>query len=244
MGSVAENLAAVRERIDAACRPAGRDPAEVRLLPVSKTHGPELIAEAYAAGVRLFGENRVQEAAEKAELFADRPDLGWAMIGHLQTNKAKDWWRRSRRSSTRWTRSRWPRRSTAACTTPDASLDVFIQVNSSGEPQKFGLPPEEVEQFARDLAPVRHPAGPRADDPGRVLRRPGSRRRLLRADARPAGASCGSSVLPGGYDELSMGMSGDFELAIEYGATTVRVGQAIFGARLRPNEYWPPAADG
>ena len=89
MGSVAENLAAVQERIDAACRSAGRDPADVRLLPVSKTHGPGMIAEAYEAGVRLFGENRVQEAAEKAELFADRPDLGWAIIGHLQTNKAK-----------------------------------------------------------------------------------------------------------------------------------------------------------
>src|SRR6185369_12575536 len=89
MGSVAENLAVVRERVDAACRRVGRDPAEVRLLPVSKTHGREVIAEAYEAGVRLFGENRVQEAAEKAEFFADRPDLAWAIIGHLQTNKAK-----------------------------------------------------------------------------------------------------------------------------------------------------------
>ena len=86
---VAENLAAVRGRIDEACLAAGRDPGEVRLLPVSKTQGPEVIAEAYAAGVRVFGENRVQEAADKAAQFADRPDLRWAMIGHLQTNKAR-----------------------------------------------------------------------------------------------------------------------------------------------------------
>ena len=88
MGSVAENLAAVEARIKAACTRVGRDPSEVRLLPVSKNQGMDLIAEAYEAGVRLLGENRVQEAAEKARHFADHPDLRWAIIGHLQTNKA------------------------------------------------------------------------------------------------------------------------------------------------------------
>jgi len=89
MVSVAENLAAVEARIKAACTRVGRDPSEVRLLPVSKNQGMELIAEAYEAGVRLLGENRVQEAAEKARYFADHPDLRWAIIGHLQTNKAR-----------------------------------------------------------------------------------------------------------------------------------------------------------
>ena len=89
MGNVAENLAAVEARIKAACTRVGRDPGEVRLLPVSKNQGMELIAEAYEAGVRMLGENRVQEALEKARHFADRPDLRWAIIGHLQTNKVR-----------------------------------------------------------------------------------------------------------------------------------------------------------
>ena len=150
MGSVAENLAVVRERVDAACRSAGRDPAEVRLLPVSKTHGRDVIAEAYEAGVRLFGENRVQEAAEKAEFFADRPDLAWAIIGHLQTNKAKlvaTFASEFHALDSIKVAEALERRLHDS----GRSLDVFIQVNSSGEPQKFGLPPEEVEVFARKL---------------------------------------------------------------------------------------------
>ena len=88
MGQLADNLARVRDRIDAACQRSGRDPDSVRLMAVSKTHGPEQVQEAYAAGIRLFGENRVQEATEKAEQVSGHPDLVWAMIGHLQSNKA------------------------------------------------------------------------------------------------------------------------------------------------------------
>ena len=239
MGSVAENLAAVRERIDAACRKADRDPVDVRLLPVSKTHGPELIAQAYEAGVRLLGENRVQEAAEKAELFADRPDLRWAIIGHLQTNKAK--------LVAGFASEFHALDSIKVAEALDSrlhdvgrSLDVFIQVNSSGEPQKFGLPPEEVEAFAGKLGQfgtlrVRGLMTLAVfSDDHEAVRACFERMRTLQAKLRELG-------LPGSYNELSMGMSGDFELAIEYGATTVRVGQAIFGARLQPNDYWPPA---
>jgi len=238
MGSVAENLAVVRERVDAACRSAGRDPAEVRLLPVSKTHGREVIAEAYEAGVRLFGENRVQEAAEKAEFFADRPDLAWAIIGHLQTNKAK--------LVATFASEFHALDSIKVAEALDRrlhdsgrSLDVFIQVNSSGEPQKFGLPPEEVEVFARKLEQfgtlrVRGLMTLAVfSDDQEAVRACFQRMQALQAELRDLG-------LPGSVDELSMGMSGDFELAIEYGATTVRVGQAIFGARLPPNDYWPP----
>jgi len=238
MGSVAENLAAVRERIDSVCRSAGRDPADVRLLPVSKTHGPGTIAEAYQAGVRLFGENRVQEAAEKAELFADRPDLGWAIIGHLQTNKAKlvaAFASEFHALDSVKVAEALDRRLDDA----GRSLDVFIQVTSSGEPQKFGLPPDGVEVFARKLEQfgslrVRGlmTLAVFSDDQAAV-RACFQRMRVLRAQLRDLG-------LPGSFEELSMGMSGDFELAIEYGATTVRVGQAIFGTRLAPNDYWPP----
>src|SRR5918998_267888 len=90
MGQVADNLARVRERIEAACDRAGRDPAAVRLIAVSKTQSANVVLEAYDAGLRLFGENRVQEAVDKAEALAGYADLEWAMIGHLQTNKARD----------------------------------------------------------------------------------------------------------------------------------------------------------
>ncbi len=238
MGAVADNLAVVRDRIEVACGRAGRDPAEVRLLPVSKTHGLELITEAYNAGVRLFGENRVQEAAEKAELCADRPDLGWAIIGHLQTNKAKQV---AAFASEFHALDSLKLAAALSRRLHDLgrTLDVFIQVNSSGEPQKFGLAPEEVEQFARDLARfgtlrVRGlmTLAVFSDDQAAV-RGCFARMQTLQAELRDQG-------LPGKFDELSMGMSGDFELAIEYGATTVRVGQAIFGARLRPQDYWSP----
>ena len=130
MGQIADNLAAVQARIDAACARAGRDPAEVRLLPVSKTQPPEVIEEAYAAGVRLFGENRVQEAVAKAAALADHPDLGWAMIGHLQTNKAKEvagFAREFHALDSLKIAAELNRR--LHDTTRD--LDVFIQVNSS-----------------------------------------------------------------------------------------------------------------
>jgi pyridoxal phosphate enzyme (YggS family) len=147
MGSVAENLAAVEARIKSACTRVGRDPSEVRLLPVSKSQGMELIAEAYEAGVRLLGENRVQEAAEKARHFADHPDLKWAIIGHLQTNKA----RQVAAIASEFHALSSVRVAAAldqALDDQGRSLDVFLQVNSSGEPQKFGLPPDEVEPFA------------------------------------------------------------------------------------------------
>ena len=229
MTHVADNLKAVQDRIAEACRRAGRDPHSVRLLPVSKTHGPELIEEAYAAGARLFGENRVQEAKEKAEHFADRADLGWALIGHLQSNKAKD--------VAAFAAEFHALDSMKVARALDRhlhdlgrTLDVFIQVNSSAEPQKFGLAPDEVERFAHDLAELG------------ALRVRGLMTLAVFSGEEQAVRRCFEQVVdlqrqlresgaPGRYDELSMGMSGDFELAIEYGATTVRVGEAIFGAR-------------
>jgi len=229
MTHVADNLKAVQDRIAEACRRVGRDSDSVRLLPVSKTHGPELIEEAYAAGARLFGENRVQEAKEKAEHFADRADLGWALIGHLQSNKAKD--------VAAFAAEFHALDSMKVARALDRhlhdlgrTLDVFIQVNSSAEPQKFGLAPDEVEQIARDLSELG------------TLRVRGLMTLAVFSDDEQAVRRCFEQMVdlqrqlqasgaPGSYDELSMGMSGDFELAIEYGATTVRVGEAIFGAR-------------
>jgi PLP dependent protein len=237
MGSVAENLAAVEARIKAACTRVGRDPSEVRLLPVSKNQGMELIAEAYEAGVRLFGENKVQEAAEKARHFADHPDLKWAIIGHLQTNKA----RQVAAMASEFHALSSVRVAAAleqALDDQGRSLDVFLQVNSSGEPQKFGLPPDKVEPFAialkaygalrvRGLMTLAV-----LSDDQREIRACFERMRDLQRRLHA------SEDVAGTYEELSMGMSGDLELAIEYGATTVRVGQAIFGPRPSPDMEW------
>ena len=237
MVNVAENLAAVEARIKAACTRVGRDPSEVRLLPVSKNQSMELVAEAYEAGIRIFGENRVQEAAEKARHFADRADLKWAIVGHLQTNKA----RQVAAFASEFHALSSIRIAAAldkALIDQGRGLDVFLQINSSGEPQKFGLPPDEVEPFAIAL---------KAYD---TLRVRGLMTLAVLSDDQWAIRACfermrelqrrlqGNEDVAGSYDELSMGMSGDLELAIEYGATTVRVGQAIFGPRPTADNYW------
>jgi len=229
---VAENLAAVQAQISAACRRVGRDPGEVRLMPVSKTFGPELIKEAYAGGARIFGENRVQEAAQKARVLAGVPDLAWALIGHLQNNKVKQAVEVANEfqalDSIKIAEALDRRLQQAG-----RSLDVLIQVNSSDEPQKHGLPPAEIKTFALQLKPLMS------------LNVRGLMTLAVLSDDQSAVAACFIRMqklqrqlrdlddLPGSYDELSMGMSGDFQLAIEHGATTVRVGQAIFGARPR-----------
>ena len=229
MGQLAENVARVRQRIDAACDRAGRDPAEVRLMAVSKTQSAEVVREAYDAGLRLFGENRVQEAVEKSEALLAHPDLVWAMIGHLQTNKAKEvagFVREFHALDSVKVAEALNRR----LHDTGRELDVYIQVNSSNEPQKFGLPPEQVEPFARDLARfgalrirgLMTLAVFSADQD--AVAACFDRMRTLQGELRAAG-------VPGSCHELSMGMSGDFELAIAYGATTVRVGEAIFGPR-------------
>ncbi len=225
------NLAAVQARIDAACRRVGRDPAGVRLLPVSKTKPEASLRLAHAAGCRLLGENKVQEAHHKWEAMQDLVDLRWSVIGHLQTNKfqALDSLRLAETLDRR-------------LQLEGRTLDVFVQVNTSEEASKYGLAPDDVAAFLRELP--RFPAlrvrglmtlALFSDDTERVracfVRLRGLRDRL-RQDA-PDGI---------GLDELSMGMSGDFEIAIEEGATVVRVGQAIFGARP-DSHYWPDAGD-
>jgi PLP dependent protein len=239
MGSVAENLAAVEARIKAACARVGRDPSEVRLLPVSKSQGMDLISDAYEAGVRLLGENKVQEALDKARRFADHPDLRWAIIGHLQRNKAKQ---------VAAIASEFHALDTIkvaaaldqALEFEGRSLDVFLQVNSSGEPQKHGLPPDEVEAFAIALKAFADTLRVRGlmtlavlSDDQREIRACFERMRELQRRLQ------GSDDVAGTYDELSMGMSGDLEIAIEYGATTLRVGQAIFGPRPAPDTWLP-----
>ncbi|TAN08098.1 MAG: YggS family pyridoxal phosphate-dependent enzyme [Rhodanobacteraceae bacterium] len=235
-----QHLAGIHARIAAACKRAGRDPATVRLLPVSKTVPEERIRHAYAAGCRRLGENKVQEAHRKWQAMSDLPDLGWAIIGHLQTNKAK----LVAEFTSEFQALDSLRVAKALDTHLQAlgrSLDVLVQVNTSAEASKFGLAPDAVEAFVKQLpafASLRvrglmtlalFSADAAKVRPCFVRLR--QLRERLRQSA-PAGVV---------MDELSMGMSGDFELAIEEGATTVRVGQAIFGARAVPDSaYWPP----
>jgi len=240
------NLAAVNARIAAACARVGRDPSSVRLLPVSKTKPVEAVRLAYAAGCRLFGENKPQEAHTKWEsLREDLPELRWSVIGHLQTNKAK----LVARCASEFQALDSLRVAEALERRLQAEgrgLDVFVQVNTSGEASKYGLPPEDVAAFLREL-PAFSALRMRglmtlavfSDEAERVRRCFVVLRELrerLRQDAP-------SSLGDGALDELSMGMSGDFELAIEEGASVVRVGQAIFGARATPDShYWPSSA--
>lgn len=230
----AARLHAVNARIAAACARVGRDHLTVRLLPVSKTVSQQGLRVAYAAGCRSFGENKVQEADQKQRAMADLPNLRWSIIGHLQTNKARDVARfahefqalDSLRVATALDR---------ALQQHNRTLEVLVQVNTSAEASKYGLPPEAVPAFVRQL-PAFSALRVRglmtlamlSEDTERV-RGCFARLRQLRDRLR--------QDLPDGIamDELSMGMSGDLELAIAEGATIVRVGQAIFGERPTPD---------
>jgi pyridoxal phosphate enzyme (YggS family) len=233
------NLDAIRARIAAACRAAGRDPGEVRLLPVTKTVGADRLRIAYGLGLRQFGENKVQEALGKSEALADLPDLRWVLIGHLQTNKA----RYAARFADEFQALDSLRVAQALDTQLQSrgrAIDVLVQVNTSGEDTKFGLAPDEVPAFVRQL-PAFSSLRVRglmtlalfSDDAARV--RPCFVRLRELSDRLRQEAPDGIAM-----DDLSMGMSGDFELAIAEGATTVRVGTALFGSRPTPDSaYWP-----
>ncbi len=226
---IRDNLARVQERIAAACRRAGRRPEDVRPVIVSKTVVPERIREAYEAGVRDFGENRVQEAASKRPALSDLT-VTWHLIGHLQTNKAK-----LARELFHWIHSIDSTRladkvhQAAVCT--GERLPVLIEVNLGGEVSKSGVREAEVRPLAEHILRLESldlrglmAIPPFSEDPEQV--RPYFRR--LRELARELESM---GLPPSCLQELSMGMSHDFEVAIEEGATIVRLGTAIFGER-------------
>jgi len=232
-------IAAVRGQVDAACASAGRAPSEVRLLPVSKTVSIERLRLAYVAGLRELGENKVQEALGKSEAMADLADLRWVLIGHLQTNKAK-YVAKFCNQFQALDNLRVAAALDKELQKQGRALDVLVQVNTSDEASKFGLAPIDVPAFMRELPAfsslrVRGLMTLALFSPDPALVRPCFvRLRELRDQLRHS--------VPDGImlDELSMGMSGDFALAIAEGATCVRVGTAIFGQRNTPDSlYWP-----
>lgn len=232
------NFGMVEERIDRACRRSGRSRDSVTLLPVTKTVPAHILRLAYDAGVRQFGENKVQEAISKREALADLP-IDWSIVGHLQTNKVK-FVAGFAREFHALDSLRVADLLNARLEREDRRLDVFVQVNTSGEESKYGLHPDALGPFVGmlDRFPRLNPRGLMTlavFSPDMEKVRPCFRllRRLRDQIA----------VRDPAMNELSMGMSGDFEAAIEEGANVVRVGQAIFGVRPTPDgHYWPGLA--
>ena len=217
--SIAENLAAVRARIAEAERAAGRDPASVALVAVSKTHPAEAVAQALAAGQTLFGENRVQEGAAKfPALRAAHPALRLHLIGPLQTNKARDAVRLFDRIES-LDRPKLADALAAAIAREGRAPDCLIQVNTGREPQKAGCAPEET------AALLAHARGLGLTVSGLMCIPPAA------GDPAPHFALLAGLARRLGLPVLSMGMSGDYPAAIAAGATHVRVGSAIFGHR-------------
>ena len=234
-GWLADNWAQIRRRVDAACREAGRDPAEVAILPVSKTFGPELIRAGVALGMHRFGENKVQEIRDKAAPLADC-GIDWVMIGHLQTNKAKDVAQLVSEVQS-LDRLELAKALDRRLQHEGRAIDVLVQVKTSTEPSKYGLPPEQLPGFLDML---------RGYDTLRVrglmtLAIHSSEPLEVRACFRLLRELRDRAIAQGhGIQRLSMGMSGDFPLAIAEGASEVRIGTAIFGNRPYPDSYyWP-----
>ncbi len=230
---LAERLEAIDERIARACERAGRERSSVTLVAVSKTYPVAHVEAAIAAGVRHFGESRVQELKPKTEVIPGRclgGEIEWHMIGHIQRNKARDVVACADAihsiDSLRIARELELRADAAGRT-----IDAFLQVNVSGEASKYGVEPDALDPLLTATGECPHLrirglmtlAAP-ADDPEEV--RPQFRRlRSIRDEARQRHPHLGE------MDALSMGMSGDFEVAIEEGATHVRIGSALFGQR-------------
>lgn len=222
------NLEHVRQRITAACARASRDPFSVTLLAVTKSQPPEVVSEAARLGLTLFGENKVQEAKAKIPLCPGR--LRWHMIGHLQSNKCRDaveLFEMVQSVDSLHLATELNHRADQ----PSKTLPILIEVNVAGESQKFGYGPEQLLAELKQLNEL-----PRLEIHGLMTVPPWTadpeKVRPVFRELRELKARC-EQVLGAPLPHLSMGMSGDFEVAIEEGATLVRIGTALFGPRLK-----------
>ncbi|MGO8785990.1 MAG: YggS family pyridoxal phosphate-dependent enzyme [Terriglobia bacterium] len=227
--SIPENIARVEDRISAACRRSGRRREDVKLVGISKTHPPELVRAAYEAGLRDFGENRVQEAKSKCAELVDLAAT-WHLVGHLQSNKA-----RLARDLFHWVHSvdslRLAEKLAQAAVPGDTRLPVLIEVNLGEEASKAGVRAVDVAALAEQIAPMEtlELRGLMVIPP--FLENPEDVRPYFRQLRALAGDIEARNLPNVSMHELSMGMSHDFEVAVEEGATIVRVGTAIFGQR-------------
>ncbi|MDY3331266.1 MAG: YggS family pyridoxal phosphate-dependent enzyme [Pelistega sp.] len=227
---LAENFNTVNAQLAAACEKVGREPSSVSLLPVSKTFAAEVVAEAAQLGYRRFGENKAQELKQKAQTLADL-QLSWVIIGHLQTNKAKEVAKYADEIQS-LDRLELAVALDRRLQQEGRVLDALIQVKTSKEESKTGMSPEEVPAFLEalkgfDTLRIKGfmTIAENSPDPEVVRGCFRQVRELAEKMRQQTGLA-----LP----VLSMGMSGDFELAIAEGATEVRIGSAIFGARHYP----------
>ena len=230
--SIAENVAVLRERIAAAARRAGKSAEDIVLMGVSKTFPVGSIREAYAAGIRVFGENRVQEFAGKSEALADLRDAEWHLIGHLQSNKANKAAELFQAVDSVDSLKLAERLDSAAAAV-GKKLRILIEINIGGEAAKAGLAPDspEMEQLLQAAPRLEHieicglmAIPPFAENPEET--RPYFRKLRELRDSIQLRKLHGLTL-----NVLSMGMSHDFEIAIEEGSTCVRVGTGIFGTR-------------
>lgn len=232
--SIAENISRVRERMTAAARRAGRDPQSITLMAVTKTVSAARIREAYEAGVRRFGENRVQEFAHKAAALRTLPDFRCHMIGHLQSNKASDAVALFDAIDS-IDSLRLARRVSAAAQQSGKTVPALIEINIGAEATKSGFVPgsSELDELLRSAPALAMQVRglmtipPYSDDPEES-------RPYFKKMAELFRNLAGQHLEGIQLDVLSMGMSHDFEIAIEEGATCIRVGTAIFGDRSRP----------
>ena len=230
MNDIAANITKIHNQIDEACQKAGRNPEEVNLIAVSKVKPAEQVEEAFHAGQKLFGESYVQEFRDKQPLV--EAPVQWHFIGGLQSNKVKYLRGKvtmihsvDRISLAEEIDRQWGK--------IDASVAVLLQVNVGDEMSKSGCAPEDLESLVRSVASLSNLnikglmcLPPHSDDPEQV--------RPFFKQLRELSEQIDRLQLPGvEMGELSMGMSGDFEVAVEEGATLVRVGTAIFGARIK-----------
>jgi pyridoxal phosphate enzyme (YggS family) len=232
--NLAANIASVQRRIADACETAGREPNSVTLLAVSKNHPPEMVSEAAGLGLTLFGENKVQEAKAKIPLCPGR--LRWHMLGHLQTNKCRDavelFGMIESVDSLHLAEEINKRADQASKTMP-----ILLEVNAGGEASKFGYGPK---QLLADLTRINQldrleiqglmTVPPWAPNPEKV--------RPIFRELRELKAKC-EQLLGAPLQHLSMGMTGDFEVAIQEGATIVRIGTALFGERAKIKDSMP-----
>jgi pyridoxal phosphate enzyme (YggS family) len=225
MSAIAHNIQRVQTRIQSACLAAGRDPASVRLLVVSKTFGPEAVREAYAAGQRAFGENYIQEGVDKIQALKDL-SVEWHCIGPIQSNKTRlvaehfDWVHSIDRLKT-------AERLSAQRPPNLAPLQVCIQVNLDGGENKSGVAPDQALALAQAVAEL-----PNLQLRGiMTIPEPGddAATHAVHAHAHAVWQALQSEGLA--LDTLSMGMTADLEIAVQEGSTMVRVGTAIFGRR-------------
>ncbi len=241
--TIAARLDAVRARIAAACMRAGRDPAEVALVAVTKTHPLAVVREAFAAGQVDLGENRAQELVPKAEAAA-MAGLAprWHFIGHLQRNKARDVLPHVHALHSLDSAAlvaEIDRRLPAAAAArmragAPAHLPCYLEVNVAGEAQKHGVAPGDLDALLQAAA-----ASPSVEVVGLMTVAPAV---SDPQEARPVFRALRELATAHGLAGLSMGMTGDFEVAVEEGATVVRVGRAIFGERAEPGANGPASA--